>query len=196
MEKWLEYSKRIGDLLQRTIARNRQGQEISIAEGMRLWVAMAKTIKYCGKKVFFIGNGASAAMASHIAADIYKNAWVKTRTFNDLSLLTALGNDISFDKIYSEPLRRSAQEGDMLVAISSSGNSSNIVEATKVAQSQRVKIVTISGMSQDNAIHKMGDINFWVNAKEYGHIETAHAGILHYWTDRLVEAHQEEATNA
>src|SRR5256885_8273107 len=70
------------------------------------------------RSVYLIGNGASASMASHFAADLAKNARLHAQVFSDLSLITAISNDIGYDRVFAEPLRRRGQEGDMLVAIS------------------------------------------------------------------------------
>ena len=140
------------------------------------------------KTVFLIGNGASASMASHIAADLAKNAHVHTQVFTDLSLITSIANDISYDEVYAEPLRRRMTQGDMLVAISSSGQSPNILRAASRATSLGGFLVTLSAMSPENALRSLGMMNFYVPAKTYGMAETCHAAILHYWVDGMTMA--------
>ena len=76
-------------------------------------------IRETGKTIFLIGNGASASMASHISADLAKNARIHTEVFTDLSLITAISNDIGYEDVFAEPLRRRMIPGDMLVAVSS-----------------------------------------------------------------------------
>ncbi len=144
---------------------------------------LVKSIRSNEKTMYFIGNGASASMSSHMAADFAKNARVHTQTFTDLALITAVANDISYDEVFSVPLGFRAQKGDLLVAISSSGNSPNILKGVKVARSLGMHIVTLSGMNSDNALRKMGDVNIHVEAATYGEVETSHAAILHYWKD-------------
>lgn len=139
------------------------------------------------KNVFLIGNGASSSMASHIAADLCKNGHLATRCFTDASLLTALANDCGVEEMFAEPLRQQGERGDMLVCISSSGESPNIINAVKQAQKSDMFIVTLSGMKSDNTLRSMGDLNFYVPAQSYGFAETAHAAILHYWVDTIVE---------
>ena len=139
------------------------------------------------KSVFLIGNGASSSMASHIAADLCKNGNLATRCFTDASLLTALANDCGVESMFAEPLRQQAQKGDMLVCISSSGESPNIINAVKQAIEKGMYIVTLSGMRSENTLRSLGDLNFYVPAKSYGFTETAHAAILHYWVDTIVE---------
>ena len=108
--------------------------------------------------VYFIGNGASAAMASHIAADLAKNAYLHTRVFTDLSLITALANDLCYEEVFAEPLRRSMKQGDMLVAISSSGQSANILRAAQEARNLGGTVVTLSAMKPDNPLRTMGTL--------------------------------------
>jgi len=137
------------------------------------------------RTIFFVGNGASASMASHTAVDLAKNSRMHTEVFTDLALITAVGNDIGYDSVYSEPLRHRLEGGDMLVAISSSGMSPNILRAVEVARTQGGVVATLSAMSEDNALRRLGDLNFYVPARSYGFAESAHAAILHYWIDRM-----------
>lgn len=157
-------------------------------DAFALWASWSRTLMPQGT-MYLIGNGASASMASHFATDIAKNAGINTHVFTDLSLITAIGNDIGYDQSYAEPLRWRAKETDMLVAISSSGNSVNILNACHVARERQLKIVTLSAMSEDNTLRKQGDLNFYVPASTYGYAESGHATILHYWTDILVHEH-------
>ncbi len=144
-------------------------------------------LKEMHNKMFLIGNGASSSMASHIAADLCKNGHIATRCFTDASLLTALANDCGVEEMFAEPLRRQAHKGDMLVCISSSGESPNILQAVKQAREMGLTIVTLSGMEENNSLRKSGDLNFYVPVETYGFVETAHAAILHFWVDSIVD---------
>jgi D-sedoheptulose 7-phosphate isomerase len=144
-------------------------------------------LRKAGNMVYFIGNGASAAMASHISADLAKNAYLHTRVFTDLSLLTALANDLCYEEVFAEPLRRFLKKGDMLVAISSSGRSANIIRAAREAGNLGGIVVTLSAMKPDNPLRTLGTYNFYVPADTYGLAETSHAAILHFWVDQMVE---------
>jgi D-sedoheptulose 7-phosphate isomerase len=144
-------------------------------------------LRKAGNMVYFIGNGASAAMASHISADLAKNAYLDTRVFTDLALITALANDLCYEEVFAEPLRRYLKKGDMLVAISSSGQSANIIRAGREARNLGGIVVTLSAMKPDNPLRTMGAYNFYVPADTYGLAETSHAAILHFWVDMMVE---------
>jgi D-sedoheptulose 7-phosphate isomerase len=145
-------------------------------------------LKRNGKRVYLIGNGASASMASHTATDLSKNALVQAEVFTDLAILTALANDLCYEEVFAEPLRWRLKPGDMLVAISSSGKSPNILQAARVAAQQGGLVVTLSAMSPHNPLRTLGSLNFYVQANTYGLAETCHAAILHYWVDQMVES--------
>jgi D-sedoheptulose 7-phosphate isomerase len=140
-----------------------------------------------GNILYFIGNGASASMASHISTDLAKNAHLHTMVFTDLSLITALANDLCYEEVFAEPLRWQMKKGDMLVAISSSGQSQNILRAAQEARDRGGVVVTMSAMKPDNPLRTMGSFNFFVAGNTYGLAETSHAAILHYWVDQMIE---------
>lgn len=150
------------------------------------WRDHTLQIRATRKSVFLIGNGASASMASHIAADLAKNAHIRTEVFSDLSLITAIANDLSYVEVFAEPLRRRMIEGDMLIAISSSGKSPNILRGVQEAKRLGGIVVTLSAMSPNNNLRTQGFLNFYIPAKSYGMAETCHAAILHYWMDLVV----------
>jgi D-sedoheptulose 7-phosphate isomerase len=101
-------------------------------------------------------------------------------------LLTALGNDIGIDQLFASAINTYANHDDMLVAISSSGNSKNIIEAIGSAREKKMRVVTFSGLKPDNQLRKMGDLNFYVPAKTYGIVECAHQLLLHMWLDHYM----------
>jgi D-sedoheptulose 7-phosphate isomerase len=87
------------------------------------------------------------------------------------------------------PLERLGRTGDLLIAISSSGNSPNIVRALEAARRLDVGTVTLSGMAADNRARALGDLNFYVPVRRYGWAESAHQVILHYWFDQFQDVH-------
>ena len=103
--------------------------------------------------------------------------------------MTAVANDISFDMVFVVPLQRRLKPGDMVVAISSSGNSPNVVKAAEFALSRNATLVTLTAMQPSNALRQLGALNFWLPADTYGMAETGHAAILHYWMDRVSLRH-------
>ena len=183
---WPSFFHRLHACLQTIAVTGGNGNSLATPQGFALLETACGKVKERSGQVFFVGNGASASMCSHFATDLGKNAHFRTQVFSDAALLTAFANDICFERVFAEPLRRNARTGDMLVAVSSSGNSPNIVETVRTARAIGVWVVTLTGMSPANAVRAMGDLNFWVDAETYGMVETAHAAILHYWLDCMV----------
>lgn len=183
---WQEYIGGLSALLQRLSVRDAYGREIGAEAGFCRWKALTLQVRRKRGTIFLIGNGASASMASHLAADLAKNARVHTEVFSDLSLITAISNDIGYAHVFSEPLSRRARAGDMLVAISSSGRSPNILAAVGVARQCRLNVVTLSAMKAGNPLRRRGTLNVYVPGTTYGFAESCHAAILHHWMD-LVE---------
>jgi len=186
-DSWEQFGQKISRLL--------AGLEVSAAgsgplaqnDGFGLWQAWCNEIRNADRCLFFCGNGASASMASHFAADVAKNGHIRALVLTDPALITAIGNDLAFDRVFAEPIEWWMQPSDMLVAISSSGNSPNVVRAVETALKLKGRVVTLSAMKPDNAIRSLGSLNFYIPAKTYGGAETAHAAILHHWMN-LMEA--------
>lgn len=189
LESWPDYVGTASACLRDLAVTTGAGAALTPAEGFRRWIALADEGRAQGQRLYFIGNGASAMMASHFAADACKNAGLSALAFNDASLLTAIGNDVAFDEIFALPLARLARAGDLVVAISSSGNSPNIIRALDTARTMALNIVTLTGKSAANRARTRGDLNFHVPADRYGWVECAHQLILHYWLDQYLNLH-------
>jgi len=185
IRSWKNRINELHGLLSGISFRSSAGVEYGCDKGFEMWKGSTIEVKEKKGSIYFIGNGASASMASHFAADLAKNAHLHTEVFSDLSLITAISNDIGYDWVFGEPLRRRAKKGDMLVAISSSGASKNILFAAEAAQKMGLKIVTLSAMSSENALRSVGYLNIYVPAETYGYAETCHAAILHHWMDMM-----------
>ena len=185
MNKWKQNITNLYNLLGTLSVLNSQGNDLDADEAFARLTELTFRVNSEGGTIYFIGNGASASMASHFAADMAKNGGVRTMVFTDLSLLTAVANDVSYEDVYAEPLKLYMKKEDVVVAISSSGDSQNIVRAVVQAKKLGGTVITISAMKEDNAIKKLGDLNFYVPAKTYGLAETAHAAILHFWMDMV-----------
>ncbi|NDC63383.1 MAG: SIS domain-containing protein [Planctomycetia bacterium] len=122
-------------------------------------------------------------MASHFATDLAKNGGLHSQVFTDPALVTAIGNDIGYDQVFAEPLRGRGRAGDMLVAISSSGRSPNILAAVEAARALDMVVVTLSAKDPDNPLRAAGSLNLYLSAHTYGLAETGHAALLHWWMD-------------
>lgn len=149
-------------------------------------VALALDAKQRGSRFFFIGNGGSAAIASHMAIDWLKNGNVAAQCFNDGAALTCLGNDVGFENVFARQIAACGNAGDVLFAISSSGNSPDIIKGVQVAQVSDMIVIALSGFEKNNALSQMGNINFHVESKSYGVVEIAHLAICHHILDRVI----------
>lgn len=184
--RWERYAQSFAELLSALVVTDRRGQELRREAGFRLWCEWTLSARTAGGCVFLVGNGASAAMASHTAADVGKGARVHTQVLTDAALMTAVANDVSYEDVFAEPIGWSMKTGDLLVAISSSGDSPNVGRAVARARERGGRSVTLTAMSPDNRARGLGDLNFWLPAESYGLAETTHAAILHHWVDRLL----------
>jgi D-sedoheptulose 7-phosphate isomerase len=193
VEQWLDYLAEASAGLRDLTVTAAGGRTLTPAEGFAQWVEIARDGQARHQHLYFIGNGASAMMASHFAADACKNGALSAMAFNDAALLTATANDVAFEEVFSLPLRRLARSGDLLIAISSSGNSPNILRAVEAARSMSMRVVTLTGMRADNRARACGDLNFYVPSSRYGWVECAHQLILHYWLDQYLNLHADGA---
>jgi D-sedoheptulose 7-phosphate isomerase len=193
METWEDYVAAVSAGLSRLAITDKRGQTLSAADGFGRWVELTHQVQGRGQNIFLAGNGASAAMASHFAADACKNGGLRAQTFNDAALLTCVGNDLAFDQVFAEPLARFARAGDMLITISSSGGSPNILRALERARDMQLTIVTLSGKSADNPSRGFGDVNVHMPSARYGWVESGHHVILHYWLDQYLNRHGQGA---
>lgn len=152
-------------------------------EGLQSAVSRIASVR--NRKLMFIGNGASAAIASHMATDFWKNAGVPAVAFNDSSLLTAIGNDLGYRHVFEKPIQFFGQRDDILIAISSSGQSENILRAVSAALELGVYTISLSGFKEENPLRGMGHLNFYVPSMSYGLVEVAHHAICHFVVNRL-----------
>jgi D-sedoheptulose 7-phosphate isomerase len=189
VESWADYFETIAQGLRALVVTDRDGRSLPVADGVSQWVSMTRATQQRDAHLYIIGNGGSASMASHMAADAAKNGRLRALAFNDASLLTATANDVAYEETFSLPLERLGRAGDLLIAISSSGTSPNIVRALEVARSVGIAAVTLSAMRPDNPARALGDLNFYVPVRRYGWAESAHQVILHYWFDQYQHVH-------
>lgn len=145
--------------------------------------AMTSTFKQ-GGRVFFCGNGGSAADAQHLAAELSGRFYLDRKALNaealhvNSSFYTAIGNDYGFEKIYSRQLEAKGHAGDLLIAISTSGNSANIIEAAKKAKEMNIQVIGWTG-SRKNTLEDFCDFMIKVPSADTPRIQEAHILIGH-----------------
>ena len=135
-------------------------------------------------KVIIVGNGGSAAMASHVAVDLTKAARIRAINFNESDLITCLANDFGYENWVAKAIEYYADANDLVILISSSGQSENILNGAKKAQSMKIPLITFSGFTAENPLRKLGEFNLWVNSSEYNIVEMTH----HIWLLAIVDS--------
>ena len=131
-----------------------------------------------GGKVYIVGNGGSSSMPSHVSVDFAKIAGVPSGTFNNANLITCFANDYGHDDWVLEAIKAYTNEKDMLILISSSGTSNNIVNAASYCNNKNIPLITLSGFKRDNPLSKLGNVNIHVESDNYNFIEMSHHIIL------------------
>lgn len=174
----------LADLLASLEASDSQGLRVNLDEAAKKAVETILTVRSSGGKIISLGNGGSAAIASHLQTDLCHSIKVRALAFQEPPLLTALANDLGYPAVFERPIKLWAEPGDLLIAISSSGKSANILAAAVAAKEKGCRVLTLSGFDPDNPLRRLGDLNFWVPSFDYGLVETAHQALAHYLTDR------------
>ncbi|MEQ9638563.1 MAG: SIS domain-containing protein [Alphaproteobacteria bacterium] len=164
-------------------ASNVQGQAIETGDFVDGVIALLRQAGENGNKLMIVGNGGSAAIASHLTVDFSKNVGIPALAFNDAIMMSALGNDMGQDQVFARPIAMYGKPDDVVLAISSSGNSDNIVEAVWSARNVGCKVVTMSGFRSDNRLRRLGDWNLYVPNGEYGFVEITHLAFCHAIVD-------------
>ncbi len=161
------------------LATNLAGESMSLGDFYSTVISAAQSAHEAGYKVMFVGNGGSASVASHMSIDFPNNGGIRGMGFNDSSALTCLGNDYGYENVFSRQVEIHARAGDILIAISSSGQSENILNAVNTARSLGCMSVTLSGFKPDNPLRSIGDLNLYVSSNEYGFVEISHLSLCH-----------------
>lgn len=183
---WRRYVESLTGILDSLVVTDTQGKKLETDLGLRQAVDRLVELRMGFRLLYCIGNGASATIAAHFASDLGKNARVHTQVLTDAALTTAVANDIAYDQVFAQPLSWWMRPGDMLLCISSSGNSANILDAAKTARAMGCLVVTLSAMCPDNALRRLGDLNFYIAASSYGMAESGHAAIAHLLIDLVI----------
>jgi len=165
--------------------RAQAGETLSLDQGGNAAVDLIRQAKKSEATAFVVGNGGSAAIASHMQNDLCKAVKMRALVFTEQSLLTALANDDGYQTAYETLLKLWGEPNDLLIAISSSGRSENILRAVAAARKVGGHVITMSGFAPDNPLRSLGDVNFYIPSDSYGHVELAHAALSQFLTDAL-----------
>ena len=147
------------------------------AQSFREFCDLLIGLKKSGGSVYLLGNGGSSSVCSHAATDLCKIAGVRARGVGDINHLTCVGNDYGYENSFSTGLEWFAESSDLVVLVSSSGMSPNILRAAEIAKTIGCQLITFSGFSSENKLRTLGNLNFWVDSSSYNVVEMVH----HIW---------------
>src|SRR5579864_6896914 len=173
------YFTTLSDHLVQAAVTTGSGAPIEMAEAVNQVIALARRTHTAGNKLIFVGNGGSSAIASHMATDYSKNGDVRAMALNDTAMLTCLGNDLGYEQVFAKQIELYARAEDLVIAISSSGRSANILNAVAAARAAKCAVVTFSGFTADNPLRRLGNLNFYIASDRYGFVEIGHLTICH-----------------
>ena len=144
-------------------------------------------IKFQNKKsIHIFGNGGSASIASHFSMDLTNNSNIKCYSYNDPTLITCFSNDFKYENWISRVLQKYGKKDDLLILISSSGKSKNMLNAVTTSKKMKFSnVVTFTGFDIENPLKKKGDINIWIDSKNYNVIENSHQFYLLLLVDMI-----------
>lgn len=154
-------------------------REIPQNQALQLFHSFLLQTKENDGTVFIVGNGGSAGIASHFSIDLLNALKIPSQTLYDSNVMTCVSNDYGYDQVFSRPLDLLLKKNDLLVCVSSSGNSQNILNATAIAKSKDLPIITLSGFEPHNPLRSLGDLNFYLPIIDYGLVEMGHFFLLH-----------------
>lgn len=181
-----EYLEEICDLLNRIEICDKMHNNFKYTQGIQRIVDIIRECKKNKKTLYICGNGGSAGIAQHMTADFIKNGGLRTYNMYGSSTITCISNDLSYEYVFSKQLELLANDGDVLIAISSSGESENIVRSINTIKLLNGKVITFTGFKENNRINKMGDYNVYVPVENYGMVESIHNLVLQQIVDIIV----------
>ncbi len=161
---------------------------LSIDDALEACSVKLRDVRLNRGTVHLVGNGGSASVVSHAHNDFVKACHMRAMVYQDAPMLTAYANDHGYARGYANALSVFLDPSDVLIAVSSSGVSPNILNAARAANGIGATIVTLTGFHPDNPLRQLGTTNFYVPSSDYGKVELTHAALLHCLTDRLTYA--------
>ncbi len=173
-------TKEFSDLLVKSIFADQSGKVLSSSDGFDFGLKAFEKVQKDSKCIYVIGNGGSAAVASHVVTDLVNTAGLNASTIHEPAVLTCFTNDYGYEEAFKRMLCRKAKMGDLLIAVSSSGKSKNILNAVTSMRELGGTVITLSGFKTDNPLRGVGDLNIWIDSEDFGHVEVGHLFLLHH----------------
>jgi D-sedoheptulose 7-phosphate isomerase len=183
-----------GSVLERCEITGKDSAALGLEPGLSAAMRVLGQVRKNQGGVYVIGNGGSAGVASHAVVDLVNVAKLRAFTLHDSSLITCMANDYGYENTFARLLSQMAKPSDVLIAISSSGNSKNIRNAAAQMAEKGGIVITLSGFASGNPLRSLGDINIWLDSNDYGMVEVGHQFILHNLSDRFGAGQEAEIT--
>lgn len=172
-------------LLDTCVFTDATGRSLGVENGIQSAMQTLRAVRTNGNRVYIIGNGGSAGVASHAVTDFMNVVKLRAHTLHDSSILTCMTNDYGYENAFARMLSQVVETGDALIAISSSGKSLNIRNAAATVRQIGGNVITLSGFDGANPLRSLGDLNIWLDTNDYGFAEIGHQFILHNIADRF-----------
>ena len=170
----------LADTLNSVVCHDVSGQQIEFSAACDKVRDLILAVRAEGRRIYWVGNGGSAALCSHLSQDFFNKLKVRSQVFSDHAQNTCLANDFGYEHAYRIQVERFVEKGDLLIAVSSGGNSKNILNSVEQARSQGARIVALSGFGADNKLRQQKvDVSFYLNSNLYGIVEVGHECIIH-----------------
>ena len=179
------YLKHFEQKLSNTIISDENGDPLDHTNAYNSLISELSERYTTNGTIYLIGNGGSSAIVSHAAVDFINTCKIKAYPLTEHSQLTCMANDYGYENVFRNQMDIMMTSDDVLIAVSSSGSSLNIVNTAMVAINKKALLITFSGFSHDNNLRQMGNYNFWLDSMDYGQVEIGHTLLLHILTDEL-----------
>jgi D-sedoheptulose 7-phosphate isomerase len=179
--------EKFSQIIRLTEITNSHRQTCDLEGGVALLQDRLLQLKNNSQNLYIVGNGGSASVAAHAVTDFFNVAKIRATTLHESSLLTCMANDFGYENAVARMLQQLLNQGDVVIVISSSGNSMNMRNAAAIASERGAYVVTLTGFSSENPLRHLGDINIWLDSHDYGFVEVGHQFILHNIADRFNE---------
>jgi len=179
--------QKFAEIISKTKISDSQNKDTDFELETKALIERLNHLRINNKNLYIIGNGGSAGIAAHAVTDFFNVAKIRATTLHESSLLTCMANDYGYEHAIARMLDLLLNPGDMVIAISSSGNSMNMRNAAKISKEKKAFLITLSGFDANNPLRSLGDINIWLDSYDYGFIEVGHQFILHNIADRFNE---------
>lgn len=178
-ETTLQWLDNLHETIKSAVCKTR-GKSCSFEAACKSSQDLIESVRREKKRIWWAGNGGSAAICSHLSQDVMNKLGIHSFFYGDTALLTCMANDFGYENVYSRPMENFVEPGDLMIAVSSSGNSQNILNCAELAKDKGMRLITLSGMKETNPLFQApSDVSFLLLSDLYGIVETGHEAVLH-----------------